>query len=108
MNFPVEPAMSTKDMIIRQLRVSYPYLAAEYGVRRIGIFGSFARGTANELSDVDMVVEFQEPIGLKFVEMVDYLEQLLGRKVDVLTPAGLQAIRVNRVAQNIVESVIYI
>lgn len=47
------------------------------------MFGSFAKGTANEDSDVDMVVEFERPIGFKFVELVDYLEALLDKEVDV-------------------------
>jgi uncharacterized protein len=100
--------MLTRETITQRLRESYPYLAAEFGVRRLGLFGSFARGTASEASDVDVVVEFQRPIGLRFVELVDYLEQLLGRKVDVLTPAGVQAIRVKDVARQISESVVYV
>lgn len=100
--------MLTREMITQRLQESYPHLAAEFGVRRLGLFGSFARGTASEASDVDVVVELQRPIGLRFVEIVDYLEQLLGRKVDVLTPAGVQAIRVKDVARRISESVIYI
>ncbi|MBE2240281.1 MAG: nucleotidyltransferase domain-containing protein [Caldilineaceae bacterium] len=53
----------------------------EYGVKRIGLFGSFASGTANEASDIDVIVEFQRPIGFKFIELVDYLERLLRREV---------------------------
>jgi uncharacterized protein len=100
--------MLTREVITERLRDSYPHLAAEFGVQRIGLFGSFAKGTTNEASDIDVVVEFQRPIGLQFVELVEYLEQLLGRKVDVLTPAGLQAIRVKDVARRISESVVYV
>ena len=52
--------------------------------------------------------EFERPIGFKFIELVEYLEHLLGRRVDVLTPAGLQGIRVSRVAQDITESIVYV
>ena len=100
--------MLTGEDIARRLRESQPYLEAEYGVHRIGLFGSFARGTADETSDVDVVVEFQRPIGLKFVELVEYLEQILGRKVDVLTPAGLKAIRVEGVATSIARDLVYV
>lgn len=100
--------MLTRETITERLRESYPYLVAEFGVRRIGLFGSFAKGTANEASDVDVVIEFHRPIGLRFVELVDYLEQLLGRRVDVLTPAGLQGVRVKDVARHISESVVYV
>lgn len=100
--------MSTKESIIELLREHYPYLAAEYGVKRVGIFGSFAKGTPEETSDVDILVEFERPIGFRFIELVEYLERLLNRKVDVLTPAGLQGIRVARVAQDIAESIVYV
>ncbi len=85
-----------------------PYLAAEYGVARIGLFGSYASQTAGDESDIDLIVEFHQPFGFRFMELVDFLETLLGREVDVLTPAGLQGIRVKRVADNINESIIYV
>ena len=75
---------------------------------RIGVFGSFAKGDFAETSDVDLVIEFDQPIGLRFSELVEQLEQLLGRKVDVLTPAGINGIRVKRVARDIAENVIYV
>jgi predicted nucleotidyltransferase len=95
----------SKETILHRLRKSYQ-LTAQFGVQRIGLFGSFARGTAQESSDVDLIVEFQRPIGLKFVEMVEYLENLLGRRVDVLTPAGLRGIRLPEVARQIEETVV--
>jgi len=75
--------MQTRETIVQQLKEHHPYLTSEYGVQRIGLFGSFAAGTANEASDIDVLVEFQYPVGFKFIELVDYLEQLFGRKVDV-------------------------
>ncbi len=56
-----------------------------YGVVISGIFGSYARGEQNELSDIDILVELEKPIGLKFFELWDELENLLGIKVDLLT-----------------------
>ena len=100
--------MLTKEQIVKLLREKYPYLAAEYGVKRVGIFGSYAKGLPDETSDIDIIVEFEYPIGFKFIELVEYLEHLLGRKVDVLTPAGLRGIRVPRVAQDIMESIVYV
>ena len=99
--------MFTKDHTLRLLREAYPQLAAEYGVKRIGLFGSYAKGTPNESSDVDLVVELEHPLGLGFVDLAEQLEQLLGKRVDLLTPAGIQGIRNARVAQAIVESVVY-
>ena len=98
----------TRDTIVALLREKLPFLGAEYGVSKVGLFGSFARGHADENSDVDLVVEFERPIGLKFVELTEYLERLLGRKVDVLTPAGIAGIRVDTVARSISESIVYV
>ena len=98
----------TQEQIISNLKDRMPFLAAEYGVARIGIFGSFSKETANDESDIDLVIEFQRPIGLRFMELIDYLETLLDRKVDVLTPAGVQGIRVRQVAENISSSIVYV
>jgi len=98
----------TKEQVITILRRQYSYLVSEYGIKRIGIFGSYARGTPNEESDVDLVTEFEIPIGLKFIELTEYLEQILGKKVDVLTPAGIQGIRNPQIANEIQESVVYV
>jgi len=57
----------------------------KYGVAILGIFGSYARGEQNELSDIDILVELEKPIGLKFFELWEELENLLGIKVDLLT-----------------------
>jgi predicted nucleotidyltransferase len=100
--------MLTKDAITKVLRESYPYLAAEYGVTRIGLFGSYAKDIPTEASDIDLVVEFERPLGFKFIELSEYLEQLLGQKVDILTPAGIQGIRIPHIAKNIGESIVYV
>ncbi len=100
--------MLTREKIVQLLRENYPYLAAEYGIRKIGLFGSFIKGQPGETSDIDLVVEFERPIGFRFIEFAEYLEHLLGRKVDVLTPAGIQGIRVAQVAKDIAESIVYV
>lgn len=98
----------TKEELLTRLRERLPYLAKAYGVARIGLFGSFAQDTAKEDSDVDLVIEFERPIGFQFVELVEYLEQQLGRNVDILTPNGIKSIRVDRVIENIRNSITYV
>ncbi len=100
--------MLTQQEMIQMLRDQYPYLAAQYGVKRLGLFGSYAQGRATEASDIDLVIEFERPVGFKFVELGEYLENLLGRKVDILTPAGIEGIRIPHVAQAIKGSVVYV
>ena len=83
-------------------------MVSEYGVKKIGLFGSYAKGTPAKGSDIDILVEFEKPIGLKFIEFAEYLEGLLGTKVDILTPAGIKSIRIDKVAGNITESIVYV
>lgn len=80
----------------------------KYGVTRIGIFGSWARGEAGPSSDVDLVVEFANPIGLRFMEFADDVERVLGRKADILTAEGINTIRVPSVKRSILEGVRYV
>lgn len=100
--------MLTKEEVIGILRRELPYLACEYGVKRIGLFGSYVKGTQVEDSDVDVVVEFDRPIGLRFVECAEYLEKQIGRKADILTPAGIRGIRLGSVAQSIRDDILYV
>jgi predicted nucleotidyltransferase len=61
-------------------------------VKALSIFGSVARGEAREDSDVDILVEFDRRVGLlAFVGLKLYLEQILGRPVDLVTPSGLKS-----------------
>ena len=100
--------MMTIQQVTDILQQQLPYLSATYGITRIGIFGSYAKGVQQEQSDIDLVAEFETPLGLKFVELIDYLEQLFHMPVDVLTPAGIQAIRNAQVARAIQESIVYV
>ncbi len=60
-----------------------------FGVRRIGLFGSFARGEQKETSDVDIMVEFEEPTFDNFMNLAFFLEDLIGRRVELVTPDSL-------------------
>jgi predicted nucleotidyltransferase len=94
--------------VLTTLRGLKPYLHERWGVTRLAVFGSVARGEADLSSDVDLVVDFERPIGLRFMELCAYLEECLGRRVDVLTLTGVQHIRNSDVSRNILESLVYI
>jgi len=100
--------MTTKTQTLKLLRSNYPYLADEFGVAKIGIFGSVAKEINTATSDVDIVVELQKPIGLKFIDLVDYLENLLQTRVDVLTRDGIDDIRIKNIADDIRRNIIYV
>jgi len=80
----------TGSEIMRRIREHDDFLLA-HGVKKIGIFGSYARGEARDDSDVDLIVEFDE--GRKnydnFIELCFFLEDLLGLSVDLLTPESI-------------------
>jgi len=67
------------------LRRELPYLRDKYGVQRIALYGSFAKGKPSRKSDVDILVQLTRPLGLEFVGLALYLEEMLGRKVDLAT-----------------------
>lgn len=100
--------MLTRENLVQVLKNERPYLSSEYGVSKIGFFGSYAKDQADETSDIDIFVEFERPIGFRFLDLVEYLETVLGRKVDVLTPTGIQNIRIGRIAKSITESMVYV
>ncbi len=100
--------MNYRDEIIDKLKKQSPYLAKEFGVKKIGLFGSVARQTEGPKSDIDIIVEFSRPIGLRFVILVEYFEKLFGKKVDILTSDGIKNIRVKSVSAEIKKDVIYV
>ncbi len=65
-------------------------LSIRFHLKDMGVFGSFARGEETPASDVDILVEFSEPIGWEFVELKEYLENILGRRVDLVTKNALK------------------
>ena len=81
-----------------------------FGVKRIGIFGSFVRGEQSKGSDVDVIVEFEKGKGTfkNFAGLVNYLENLFKRPVDILTPAGLDSIRIRHIREEIRREIVYV
>jgi predicted nucleotidyltransferase len=79
-----------REDILTALRNSRTLLDA-FGVARLSLFGSFARDEGREDSDVDLLVEFSRPIGLfEFVRLQRQLGELVGHRVDLVTPAALK------------------
>ena len=81
-------------------------LSRRYGIDRIGIFGSYIRNEDREESDLDILVEFEQDadIGLlKFVEIENYLSDLLGVRVDLVEKSALKP----RIGRHILKEVVY-
>ncbi|MEW6203297.1 MAG: nucleotidyltransferase family protein [bacterium] len=96
--------MKTVEEIKNILKKHKADLRERYKVKEIGIFGSFVRGDHREGSDLDVLVDFEEPIGLDYVEMADFLESILGEKVDLVSRGAIKPDR----WKYIVEDLIYV
>ena len=98
-----------KEEILKLLR-SHKKELEKFGVKKIGIFGSFIRGDASSGSDVDVVVEFEKGKATfkNFGGLVEYLENLFGRPVDILTPYGIESIRIEYIKEAIKKEVEYV
>lgn len=97
----------TRARILKTLR-DHDETLNKYSVKRIGLFGSYARGKQRRGSDIDFLVEFEKPTYDNFYDLIVYLEKLFRRKVQVLTPSALETMRVKEVAQSIRDSVVYV
>lgn len=78
------------------------HLSKKYHIKKIGLFGSVTRDETSTLSDIDILVEFEKPIGLDFVLLGDELEEILGVKVDIVTPNSLKPKMFNYIKQDLV------
>jgi uncharacterized protein len=77
--------------VLRILQKERQELVDHYNISTLSVFGSVARDDARQDSDVDILVEFSQPVGLfQFIELQQRLEALLGSKVDLGTPRSLK------------------
>lgn len=102
-----KPTGLTRAGILRTLRKHDEQLK-RYSVRRIGLFGSYARNRPRRGSDIDLLVEFERPTYDNFYGLSVFLERLFKKRVEILTPDGVDSIRVEEVARSIRESVEYV
>lgn len=96
--------MTTLNKIKSAIEQHKKELEHKFKVKEIGIFGSYVKGEQKKRSDIDILVEFKEPIGLfRFIELEEYLEKLLGVKVDLVSKKALKP----RIGENIIKEVVY-
>jgi predicted nucleotidyltransferase len=93
------------EVVIKHLRAMNPGLNKDFGVSKIGIFGSYARNEQEKDSDLDVLVEFNRPVNLfEFSRLKTFLTNQLGIQVDLVTPGALKPL----IKEKILKSVAYI
>ena len=97
--------MKRIEEIKRKLTELKPILEGKFKVESIGLFGSYVRKEQKGKSDLDILVEFSEPIGLfEFIELEDFLTGKLGVKVDLVMRKSLK----KRIKERIIKEAIYV
>ncbi|MEK7570851.1 MAG: nucleotidyltransferase family protein [Patescibacteria group bacterium] len=78
-------------------------LRNDFSVKEIGVFGSYATGENKTTSDIDIIVELSQPVGMfTFLELEEYLSNLFDKKVDLTTKKSLKPLIKKDILQNIV------
>ncbi len=79
----------SRDKLLKAIKSEKQTLRKEYGVLKIGLFGSYARGEQRRGSDIDLMMSFDKKADLlALIGASEYLERKLGKKVDIVTPKG--------------------
>lgn len=91
--------------IKEKLNNQLPLLKDKYHVKKVGIFGSFARGAEGKESDIDILVEFNSPIGFfDFIRLENFLSGILRKKVDLISRKAIKP----AIKKDILKEVIYV
>jgi predicted nucleotidyltransferase len=97
--------MINRETVLECLRSALPDLKRQWPIRSLGVFGSMVRDDARDESDVDILVEFEHPVGLvAFFGLEDALEKVAGRRVDLVSRAALKPY----IAQNVMREVVWL
>ncbi len=67
-----------------------PEFAAKFHVKSLGLFGSVVRDDFNPQSDIDIIVDFDQPVGIEFIDLANYMEGLFSTKVDLVSKNGIK------------------
>ncbi len=94
--------MKSCEEIVKLLACNKQHFEQRFKVRRIGVFGSVARGNAIPGSDIDIIVDVDPSIGLDFVILADEIEHLLGEHVDVISHRAINPRHWREIEQEVV------
>lgn len=94
-----------REDILKFLKQKKQILAKEYGVKTLGLFGSYSTNKQNKNSDIDILVEFSKSISLlKYLKLVNKLSKETGKKIDLVMKSALK----KNIGKQILKEVIYV
>lgn len=98
------PYVSIRSDVLRKLEEHLPKLQNRFGITTIGIFGSVARGEDTPESDIDILVTFRPEFDkyMNFLGLHDYLESLLGRKIDLIPERSINRLLIPAVYADLI------
>lgn len=82
--------MICKGDIFKILEQNKSLLFSRYPIKSLGLFGSAVRDDFNETSDIDILVDFNRPVGIEFIDLADALEKILHQKIDLVSRNGIK------------------
>lgn len=94
--------MSHLENVKNQLKQLLPELSERFYVDHIGLFGSIVRNDFNNQSDIDIIVNFSQPVGIEFIDLADFLESHLKRKIDLISTKGIKPNYLSEIEKDII------
>ncbi len=95
--------MRTREQLLEQLRRLKGELVERYPIARLALFGSYARNDQREGSDCDLLVAFNQPVGMEFLRLANELEERLGMKVDLVSMGGVKARYLEAIREELID-----
>lgn len=94
--------MRTLQEIKSTLNTHKKRLFRDYPLKSIAIFGSYSRAEQDSTSDLDLLVEFSDNIGIRFIDLADELEDIIGMKVDIVSKQGVKEKYLKAIAPDLI------
>ena len=95
--------MNSRQNILEQLRTIKPVLQQEFPLRSMALFGSWARNEQTDTSDVDILVDVDPSIGLRFVSLAERLESLLQKQVDLVSSRAVKPSLLSQIQAELID-----
>lgn len=94
--------MEHLNQIKHLLKKLMPELSHRFHVDHLGLFGSIVRDDFNDKSDIDIIVNFSQPVGVEFIDLADFLESQLKRKIDLVSSKGIKPNYLSEIEKDII------